>query len=151
VADATERFDKARETVVPATDNADRREFWAASTHGELVVRQCDNCGRTIHLPRPVCGHCGAERSSWRRVGPLGLLESWTTVERSPDPAFPAPYTVVVVRLRDEPTVRLVGHAPGRGPWRADQSMRAVFEQRAGGIVLPNWVPADAPQAGYSQ
>jgi len=56
-------------------------------------------------------------------------------------PAFPVPYTLVLVELDDHPGVRFVGHLPGAPPVEVDQPMQVRFEQLDTGAVLPQWEP----------
>ncbi len=125
----------------PVTDDRDTAGFWAAAGRGELVVRECGSCGAVLHLPRSYCHVCGTWSERWKRVGGGGRLSSWTTVEHQVHPAFPVPYTVVLVELDDEPGVRLVGYLPGSPALVAGQPMEAWFEELDDGAVIPQWRP----------
>lgn len=126
----------------PVTDDADTAGFWAAAREGYLVVRQCAGCGEVLHLPRAYCHLCGTWSEQWKRVSGQGRLSSWTRVDHQVHPAFPVPYTIVLVALEDEPAVRLVGQLPGSPGLVAGQPMEAWFEELADGVVLPQWRPA---------
>jgi hypothetical protein len=63
-------------------------------------------------------------------------------VEHQVHPAFPAPYTVVLVELDGTDGARLVGHLPGRPDLVAGQAMVVRFEDAGEGVVLPQWIPA---------
>jgi hypothetical protein len=72
-------------------------------------------------------------------------LYSWTVVTHQVHPAYPTPYTVVLVDLDDLPDTRLVGSIPGTPELVVGQPMQVWFEQlgeRDGRpIVVPNWRP----------
>ena len=76
------------------------------------------HCAAVLHMPRAYCHTCGSWKSRWEPGRGRGRLYSWTTVEHQVHPAFPVPYTVVLVELDDHPGVRLIGYlrgAPGAG------------------------------------
>ena len=123
----------------PVTDDKDTAGFFAAAREGQLVVRVCGVCGELLHLPRAYCHRCGHWSEQWKPVGGGGRLVSWTTVEHQVHPAFPVPYTVVLVELDDEPGARLVGCLPGAPELVAGQPMEAFFEPLDEGVALPQW------------
>lgn len=127
--------------IVPVTDDVDTGEFFAAAARGELAIRECGECGTTLHLPRESCPRCGAFTRTWRTVAPSGHLYSWTVVEHQVHPAYATPYTVVLVELDDAPGVRLLGRLEGRPDLTIGQPMAAEFE-KVGEVVLPQWRPA---------
>ena len=108
---------------------------------GELVVRVCRPAGHVLHLPRAYCATCDTFDVTWRPVAGRGTVHTWTVVEHAVDPAFPAPYTVVLVELDDPPGVRFVSDLPGRQELRVGQPMVVRFDDVADGIALPRWEP----------
>lgn len=134
--------DVAVRPVVPVVDDVDTGGFFEAAARGELAVRHCGGCGTDLHLPRECCPHCGELSRAWRTVEPRATLYSWTVVEHQVHPAHPTPYTVVLVELDDAPTVRLLGHLPGRPPLTVGQPMVVEFED-VEGVRLPQWRPEE--------
>jgi uncharacterized OB-fold protein len=126
----------------PVTDDKDTGGFFEAAGRGELVVRACSQCGVFLHVPRAYCRACGSWAGEWRVVGGTGTLHSWTVADHQVHPAYPVPYTIVLVDLDDAPGVRLLGHLAGSPDLRADMPMQVSFEDRGDGVVLPNWAPA---------
>ena len=128
----------------PVLDDPDTAGHWAAARCGRLAVCRCGGCGQVLHPPRGMCFACHGTDVSWTAVEPRGRLVSWTVAEFEVHPAFPVPYTVVLVELEDEPGVRLVGHLPGRPPLKGSLPMRAEFVTSDAGFPLVQWVPADS-------
>jgi uncharacterized OB-fold protein len=126
----------------PVDDDHDTGGFFAAAREGRLVVRMCNGCDAVLHLPRAYCHHCGSWDGRWQEVSGQGRVYSWTTVEHQVHPAFPTPYTIVLVELADHPSVRLVGDLRGAPELSAGQAMRVRFEHLEDGVVLPQWEPA---------
>lgn len=127
---------------LPVTDDRESAGFYEAAARGELALLFCDGCERVQHLPRQYCSACGSRTSSWRAVAPTGRLYSWTVAEHTVHPAFPAPYTVVLVDVDGAPGARLLGYLPGAPELAEGQAMEAWFEDAGEGVVLPQWRPA---------
>lgn len=130
---------------LPVIDDPDTAGFWAAAARGGLAVCACKSCDAVLHLPRSVCDRCRSFDVEWRTVPPTGRLHSWTVAEMQVHPAFPVPYTTVLVALDIDPAVRFAGYLPGRPPLAAGMAMRAEFvpvEDEAGTVTLVQWVPA---------
>jgi len=81
-------------------------------------------------------------------VAPRARVHSWTVVEHQIHPAYPAPYTVALVELADEPAARLISFLPGRPDLHAGQELHAWFEPLTDDTTLVQWRPAD--QGGES-
>jgi uncharacterized protein len=133
-------MESTRSRILPSEDDRDTAGFWEAARRKQLVVRVCDSCQAVLHLPRAYCYHCGSWEGSWQPVSGTGRLHSWTTVEHQVHPAYPVPYTVVLVQLDDAPA-RLIGYLSGAPHLTKDQPMRVSFETLPGGAVLPQWEP----------
>jgi uncharacterized protein len=128
--------------LVPVVDDRDTAGFFAAAGRGELAVRACARCGTFLHLPRAYCRACGSWDGHWQPVSGSGHLHSWTVVEHQVHPAYPAPYTIVLVELDDAPGVRYVGNIPGRPDLTDGMAMRVRFDALDDGVTLPQWEPA---------
>ena len=71
-------------------------------------------------------------------------------VEHQVHPAYPVPYTIVLVDVDEAPGVRYVGSIPGRPDLVDAMAMRVRFDTVDDGVVLPQWEPADAPSTGIA-
>lgn len=132
-----------RQHVLPVTTDTDTGGYWQAATEERLALCACRACGMTLHLPKGYCHHCGSWDVVWRSAGTTGTLYSWTVVRHSIHSAFPAPCTVILVALDDDPTVRLVGNLQGEPPVYAGMPMQVWFEHVAPGVTLPQWQPVE--------
>jgi uncharacterized protein len=127
--------------LVPVLDDRDTSGFFQAAQRHELVVRVCTRCHTVLHLPRSYCSACGGSESRWQSVPGRGKLYSWTTVEQPLHPAYPVPYTIILVQLDEPPGVRLVGCLSGAPDLTEGQAMQVHWEECDGGVVLPQWKP----------
>ncbi|MFD1611439.1 Zn-ribbon domain-containing OB-fold protein [Sphingomonas tabacisoli] len=125
------------------TDDRDTGPFFAAAREGRLDYCACEPCGRGIHPPAAYCPHCG-ERTSWKTASGRGKVYAFGEVHHTVNAAFPAPYTVVLVELADQPDVRLVGHMAGLARIEVGEEMEVFFQDAGEGVVLPQWRPSGA-------
>ena len=128
--------------LIPVDDDLDTGGFFAAAQRGELVVRACAACGAFLHLPRAYCRTCGSWEGHWVPVSGRGHLYSWTVAEHQVHPAYPVPYTIVLVELDDAPGVRLIGSLPGSPQLIEGMPMQVRFDTINDGAVIPQWEPA---------
>lgn len=66
---------------------------------------------------------------------------SWTVAEHQVHPAFPVPYTFVLVELEDVPEVRLGGYIAGRPSLSVGMAMKPEFVKIPDEVTLVNWIP----------
>ena len=131
---------------LPITTDPDTAGFWLAAQSGEVAVCVCASCGAALHLPRSYCHHCQSWTVEWKPVAPKARLVSWTVAEHQVHPAFPVPYTFVLVELEDFPEVRLAGYLDGRPALEAGMAMQAEFVTPSAGVTLVNWKPDTGAQ-----
>lgn len=125
--------------LAPFEHDPDTAGFWAAAREHRLVVRACNRCGAVLHMPRAHCGACDSWDTGWRDSAGRGTVHSWTVVTHTIHPAYPAPYTVVLVDVDDAPGARLAGFLPGEPALRLGQPMEVWFDTLDDGAVLPQW------------
>ena len=124
---------------LPVVDDADTGGFFAAAARHQLVVRACRSCAAVLHLPREHCGYCGSWDTGWRDVAGTGRVVSWTVVEHAVHPAFPVPYTVLLVEIDGADGARLVGSLEGRPLLYDGAPVRVRWEHLWDETVLPQW------------
>lgn len=131
--------------LIPVDDDLDTGGFFEAARRGELAVYRCNGCDAVLHVPRKYCRHCGSWDGRWHVAAGTATLYSWTVVTHQVHPAYPTPYTVVLVDLDDLPGTRLVGNIAGTPDLVAGQAMEVWFEDlgevEGRQVVVPNWRP----------
>ena len=131
--------------LVPVTDDLDTAGFFEAAARHELVVRRCNSCDTVLHVPRAYCKHCRTWDGRWEAVDGAATLYSWTVVAHQVHPAYPTPYTVLLVELDALPGVHFVGQVPGAPEVHAGMPLELWFEDLDGDdgpVTVPNWRPA---------
>jgi uncharacterized protein len=132
---------------LPVVDDPDTGGFFAGAARHELVVRSCRSCESVLHPPRAHCGTCGSWDGEWRELPGTGRVVSWTVVRHTVHPAFPAPYTVLLVELDGAPSARLVGRLDGAPPVHDGSRVQVRWEHLAEDTVLPQWELMEERQA----
>ena len=134
--------------LLPADDDLDTGGFFEAARRGELAIRRCNACDAVLHVPRMYCRYCGSWEGRWAVVDGAATLHSWTVVAHQVHPAYPVPYTLVLVDLDELPGTRLVGHVAGAPALTAGMPMEVWFEQLGETDGRPVVVPQWRPRAG---
>ncbi|MGE2692495.1 Zn-ribbon domain-containing OB-fold protein [Mycolicibacterium pulveris] len=136
---------------LPVVDDPETGGFWKATTEHRLVVRVCNACAAKLHLPKSYCHNCGSWDVRWRDVRPTGSVYSWTVLHHTVHEAFPAPWTVVLVQLDEDPSIRFIGQLPGAAQLAVGMPMRVRFEDVEPGVTLPQWEPVPASELRAEQ
>ncbi|MBI4968647.1 MAG: Zn-ribbon domain-containing OB-fold protein [Rhodospirillales bacterium] len=129
---------------VPAPD-PDTKPFWDGCRKHELLIQECDACGRFHFPPAGRCPHCGATGSRWVKASGKGTVYSWIVVVH-PVPkevyAGEVPYVVALVDL--EEGVRMATNIVGCDPHAvtANMPVEVSFQDVADDLTLPCFRPA---------
>lgn len=105
-----------------------------------ILGSRCEECGKVYWPPRQTCGRCFSLLGEDRlvEIGPLGTLETYTTVRYS-EPVHPrkAPFVYGIVRLdgADTGTAHFIGEADP-GELRIGMRLEPVFEEDRKGNIL---------------
>lgn len=133
--------------------SVDGREFFKAAAEGELRLLRCRKCSTFLHLPRALCRECASTDLEWTVLPGTGRVYSWTVIEHQVHPAFPTPYTVVLVEIDGAPGVRLPAHIAGAEPIAIGDPMQVWFETFEGEeLGLPQFqrIPEQVGPSEYS-
>jgi uncharacterized OB-fold protein len=113
------------------------REFWAGAEQGRLMLRTCEDCGRTHWYPRAHCPLCGSARLRWTEASGRGTLHAFSTARRA-EPQ----YTLAYVTLDEGPTLMTnIIDAPPEA-LRIGQPMVVRFQPAPEGRMMPFFTPA---------
>ena len=101
--------DLPRPFPIPDRDTA---SFWEAQNDHKLKFQRCAQC-QAIRFPvGPLCPQCRTFEFEWITSSGRGTVYSYTVVRHQTHPAFPAPYTVLLVELEEGPRVIAQLRAP---------------------------------------
>ncbi|MET0728209.1 MAG: OB-fold domain-containing protein [Acidimicrobiales bacterium] len=129
--------------LIPAT-----QWFWTSGADGRLRIQGCNDCGKLVHPPVPICPRCRSR--SWEPTvvsGRATVLGS--TVNSHPWlPGFDPPYVIANVALEEDVDVRLTTNITGCDPEEVHigQEVRVRFEQ-CDDVWVPLFEPTGGPDA----
>jgi len=114
----------------------DNEAFLAGAREGRLLLRHCDDCGKTHWYPRAVCPHCLSSNSQWKPASGRGTVYSHSTMQR-----VEPPYTLAYVTLDEGPT--LLTNLVDAGPegWRIGMPVQVRFVPTDDGTPMPVFAP----------
>ena len=115
--------------------------FWEGARQHRLLIQKCGSCGGYQFYPRPFCIKCNADDVDWVEATGIGAVYSLSTVHIPPSPDFEVPYVVAIVQLEEGP--KLMTNIVN-GPCSIGDSVRVVWQPRAGTPPLPMFEPASA-------
>ena len=91
-----------RPSPLPDRDTA---PFWEAQNNHELKFQRCTGC-QTVRYPvGPLCPECHSFDFEWITSSGRGKIYSYTVVRHQTHPAFPPPYTVLLVEMKEGPRI----------------------------------------------
>jgi uncharacterized OB-fold protein len=130
--------------LLPEIDDL-TRPFWDAAREQRLVMQRCADCGAYVWHPQPWCRACYGQKLAWQALSGEAALFTYSVVHYAPLPGYAAevPYVLATVRLAEGPQMmtNIVGC-----DWREvriGQALRVCWEQRAGGIRVPQFMPVE--------
>src|SRR6516165_8609654 len=90
--------------------------YWTSGSDGVLRIQGCEDCGRLIHPPVPICPYCRSRSSKPTAVSGRGTVVGYTVNAHQWHPAFPPPYVIANVALAEDPNVHLTTNIVGCEP-----------------------------------
>ncbi len=113
-----------------------------------LVGSQCSECGAAFYPPQVVCARCGSREGESLRLGPQGVVYSWSRVHQS-TPEFETPYVLAYVDFPQDVRV-LVPLVKGAEPkvgmvvtLGMDQGPRRAADEPGGLAMMVHVRPTD--------
>jgi uncharacterized OB-fold protein len=130
--------DLPRPFPIPDRDTA---PFWAAQNEHKLAFQRCATCATVRYPVGPLCPQCRSFEFEWVASSGQGTIYSYTVVRHQTHPAFPAPYTVVLVEMEEGPRIIAQLRAPDDTPVAIGAQVRVEWDDSTE-QSLPVFVPA---------
>lgn len=96
-------------------------DFRAGLASGELLVQNCNDCGKPNMWPRYACPHCQSENLGWIKSSGKGSLHSFCVLRQGAPEGFEAdiPYAIGVVKLDEGVQLAVRLQPAGDDDWSA--------------------------------
>ncbi len=125
----------------------DTAPFWDAQNHHRLIFQRCSNCGYVRYVVGPLCPNCRSFAFQWIESSGRGRIYSHTTVHYQAHPAFPVPYTVLLVEMEEGPRLVAQLRNPEGRPFGIGTPVRVEWEDHPN-QSLPVFVIDEEPKGG---
>jgi uncharacterized OB-fold protein len=78
----------------------------AAAIDGQLILKECEECGRAHYYPRTLCPFCFSDHTVWKQSDGNGCIYTFAVERRGPQP-----FIIAYVTLDEGPIImtRIVG------------------------------------------
>lgn len=106
----------------------DTGPFWEAQNRHELRFQRCAACRAVRYPVGPICPHCRSFQFEWVKSSGRGKIYSYTVVHHQAHPAFPVPYTVVLVEMEEGPRIIAQLRQAADAPCRIGTPVRVEWE-----------------------
>lgn len=116
--------------------------FWTSGADGRLRIQGCADCATLVHPPTPICPECRSTAWAPTEVSGRGTVVGCTVNHHQWHPAFEPPYSIAIVALAEDPSVRLTTNVVGCDPDAVaiGQEVTVRFEQHED-VWLPLFEP----------
>ena len=96
-------------------------EFRNGLAAGDLLVQNCNECGKPNMWPRYACPHCQSENLGWLKSAGKGTLHSFCVLRQGAPEGFEAdiPYAIGVVKLDEGVQLAVRLQPEGAHDWSA--------------------------------
>ncbi len=125
--------------------------FWRAGADGVLRFQRCDDCGRLRFPVAPVCPYCCSARTTVDAVAGTATVVAVTVNYQAWAPGLDPPYSIAVVAVDEDPTIRLTTNVVGIEPDAVTLGLRVRvrFEQESD-VWIPVFEPNGEPPGDWS-
>jgi uncharacterized OB-fold protein len=131
----------ARGILPTPIPDRDSEHYWEALGQGRFELQRCGDCRHWTWPPRPVCSGCHGERLGWEEVSGTGEVHGWIVTHQVYGPGYGAlvPYTVVLVRLDEQPDLLVPGRFTSEVEVHQGLRVRVVCQPVGDGLGVPEW------------
>jgi len=142
--------DPATGPLLPIPDEWSRF-FWDGLAEGELRIQRCQQCGKYIHYPKPICRFCLSRELAGEPVSGRARLHSWTVATQAFHPFWIArlPFTLATVELEEQPGLMFLSQLVecAEDDLSAGLPLEVVFEEISSELTLPFFRPSHGSEA----
>lgn len=109
----------------------DNEFFWTSGADGRLRFLRCDDCGKYVHPPSPICPDCLSKDLTPTPVSGRATVHTYTVNHQPWIPTFDPPYVVAIVAIEEQDDVRLMTNIVGCSPddVRIGMPVQVTFEE----------------------
>ena len=117
-------------------------QYWRSGSDGVLRIARCQDCGRYLHPPTPICPRCRCREIVFTPVSGRGAVHSYTLNRYQWSPGMTPAYVIAEVALEEQEDLLILTNIVGVEPEavRIGLPVHVRFEP-AGEAWLPVFQP----------
>lgn len=124
--------------------NPETERYWEAAANGDLLVRECLECGLVYHYPRSLCPDCFGENVEWREASGRGEVYSYSVARTmSGWPEDDLPLVLAYVELDEGPRLMTNVDADPSAVEIGTRVEARFVETDESDVAVPVFVPVD--------
>ena len=121
----------------PALNPGDQPYFDGAAA-GKLMLKKCNDCGKTHHYPRALCPHCFSDKVEWVAAKGTGEIYTYSVTRRG----GPVPYCIAYVTLDEGPKMMTNIVNSDMDNIKVGMKVKVCFQKSENGTAVPMFEPA---------
>ena len=121
----------------PALNPGDQPYFDGAA-QGKLMLKKCNDCGKTHHYPRALCPHCFSDKVEWVAAKGTGEIYTYSVTRRG----GPVPYCIAYVTLDEGPKMMTNIVNSDMDHIKIGMKVKVCFQKSENGTAVPMFEPA---------
>src|SRR5262245_21971344 len=92
----------------PPTFTPRTADYWRSGADGKLRICHCQNCGRYMHPPQPLCPKCHSPDVKFDPVSGRATVFTFTINQYQWQPGMQPPYVVAEVELVEQEGLKIL-------------------------------------------
>ena len=121
----------------PALNPGDQPYFDGAAA-GKLMLKKCNDCGKSHHYPRALCPHCFSDKVEWVAAKGTGEIYTYSVTRRG----GPVPYCIAYVTLDEGPKMMTNIVNSDMDNIKVGMKVKVCFQKSENGTTVPMFEPA---------
>jgi len=98
-------------------------DYWRSGADGKLRICHCQDCGRYMHPPQPLCPKCYGKNVKFDPVSGKGTVYSFTINRYQWQANFPPPYVIAEVELVEQEGLKIMTNIVNVAPEKVTVGM----------------------------
>jgi len=112
--------------------NMETETYWQGANDGKLMLKRCEDCGKTHFYPRAICPHCFSSNTEWYEASGQGRIYSFSVMRRAQ-----VPYAIAYIRLNEGVTMLSNIVESDFDALAVDQPVEVIFGTSESGQAMP--------------
>ena len=120
--------------------------YWEGLAQRQLVMPQCNECGKFWYPPTPFCPECWSRDFTWQQLSGRGRVNSWVVFHQAYFSSFKddIPYNVAEVELEEGPRLLTNLVEVDNADIRIGMAVEVCFDDVTDEVTLAKFRPRES-------